>query len=69
MSKIIIENLSKVEDADVIKYVEAVIRMGRISVHSDGREQYCFLTKFSPDIVVSVSLNKISDKFTIWNDK
>lgn len=69
MSKIIIDNRSKLSDSDALHYVIDVIREGRISCNGD---QYCYLTSWNTvkgKIWVSTDLNKKSDRFVIVDEK
>lgn len=66
MSRIIIQNsTSSVSDADCLTYVQKVIQEGRIS---DNGKQYCYVTRFTNDVMVATQLNKKSDKFIVYDD-
>lgn len=62
MSKIIIENRSKVSDNVALAAVQWVIALGRIS--SDGK-QYCYYTTTRNNLGISSFLNKKSDRFVV----
>lgn len=67
MSKIIIENNSKMSDAEALFRVIEVVKMGRISGSGD-KEQYCYHTKIACSTGfcgVSAFLNKASDRFLV----
>lgn len=68
MNKIIIENRTKYSMPGILKCIDNVIRMGKISKTGKG-EQYCFVTTFKPDIIVYADKNKKSDRFIIDYDK
>jgi hypothetical protein len=61
MSKIIIENISKVSDSTAIDLVQYVISQGRIS---NNGKQYCYVTIFRSGVAVSSHLKK-SDRFIV----
>ena len=60
MSKIIINNRSSHDIADVIRAVAAVISAGRVS---DDGQCYCYVTTFSNGLEISAKRNKDSDTF------
>ena len=63
--RIIIENRTDLSMVYAIKYVDTVLKTGRIS--GDGeRKQYCYLTTFNDGIYVSAIKNKKSDRFVVW---
>jgi len=62
--KIIIENRSRMDMTDVIFHVRTVMKKGKISKTSKGK-QYCFATTFPDRICVYADKNKKSDKFII----
>lgn len=65
MNKLIIENLAGIPWLDVMTFVFAVIRHGRIS--NDGK-QYCYASTFrtpAGTIVVASYLNEHSDRLVI----
>lgn len=65
MEKLIIENRTKLKMERVLDFVSSVIKQGRISETSKGK-QYCFCTWFQQSgIVVYADMNKKSDKLTI----
>jgi len=71
MSKIIIENNSSCDDAEVAARVIQVIEMGRVSGNGD-KKQYCYHTRFPCTygfIGVSAFLNKSSDRFVVTDKK
>ena len=63
MGKIIIDNLSDLPDHEVIKYIVSVMKEGRIS---NNGKQYCYHSSFANGIQVFTTLNKQSDKFTVY---
>ena len=65
MGKIIIQNNSSLDDMIAIDRVQQVMRLGRISETSAGR-QYCFVSTFS-DVDVAALKNKKSDRFVVQN--
>jgi hypothetical protein len=67
MSKLIIENNSKIGDEEALLRVIEVVKMGRISGIGD-KTQYCYHTRFACSYgfcSVSAFLNKASDRFVI----
>ncbi len=65
MDKLIIENRAGIPWLDVLRYVDCVINMGRIS--NDGK-QYCYASTFKTPagtIVVASYLNEHSDRLVI----
>lgn len=73
MGKMIINNQSDLLDQDVLPYISAVIKQGRIS---DDNKQYCYVTVFHGDvygedmeIAVSSRKNKRSDRFVVTQRK
>ena len=57
MSRIIINNESGIEDIDVLFYVKHVVKKGKISNGTYGK-QYCHIVTFSDSITVSASVTK-----------
>jgi len=69
MSKMIIENRSKVSDLVCLEMVVDVINEGRVS---NNCKQYCYATRFKTSegpCLVFTDLNKRSDRFVICDDK
>jgi hypothetical protein len=66
MEKIIIENRTELPMADVVDYVNQVIRLGRISNYET---QYCYATTWKNGIVVEADKNKCSDRFLVIFDE
>jgi hypothetical protein len=67
MSKLIIENNSKMGDEEALIRVIDVIKLGRISGTGD-KKQYCYHSKSACSFgfcTVSVFLNKASERFVI----
>lgn len=68
MEKLIIENRTKLKMERVLDFVSSVIKQGRISETSKGK-QYCFCTWFEEsDIVVYADMNKKSDRLIICSE-
>ena len=66
MDKLIIENRAGIPWLDVLRYVDCVINMGRIS--NDGK-QYCYASTFKTPagtIVVASYLNEHSDRLVVY---
>jgi hypothetical protein len=69
MSKIIIENNSKMGDEEALLRVIEVVKMGRISGSGD-KAQYCYHTRFACSYgfcSVGAFLNKASDRFVVMD--
>ena len=70
MSKIIIENRTKLTDTEALFAVLRVVSKGRIS---NNGKQYCYGSRitFNPKskCMVYTELNKKSDRFIITNDE
>lgn len=66
MGRIIVNNLSKLDDAFVLSLCIDVIKDGRVS-NDNKQYTYCtiFTTNLGDKVLVSTDLNKSSDKFTI----
>jgi hypothetical protein len=67
MSKLIIENGSKIGDEEALQKVIEVIRMGRISGEGE-KAQYCYYTRLVCSYGfcgVIAFLNKASDRFVV----
>jgi hypothetical protein len=62
--KLIIENRTNLPMIKVLDYVNSVIKLGRIS-----NGQYCYVTTFDNDYVVSAFKNKGSDRLVIYKEK
>ncbi len=65
MSRLIINNISTLDDEMALRLVCRVIAGGKIS---NNEKQYCYLTTFSVEgqmFAVSTDVNKGSDKFTV----
>ncbi len=65
MSKIIIENISDVDDVKALDYVTQVIKGGRVSNYG---KQYCYYSVTTDGIGIASYLNKKSDRFVVAND-
>lgn len=67
MSKMIIENRSKMADDEALLRVMVVVQGGRISGIGD-KVQYCYATRMACSVgfcVISAFLNKGSDRFVV----
>jgi hypothetical protein len=67
LSKIIIENRSKMSDEEAMLRVMEVVKIGRISGTGD-KKQYCYHTRFACGFgfcAVSAFKNKASDRFVV----
>ena len=65
MSRLIINNISELDDETALRLVCRVIAGGRVS---RNERQYCYLTTFDVaglKFAVSTDINKQSDKFTV----
>ncbi len=68
MSRIIINNESGLEDEDVLSHIHAVVKKGKISNGTYGK-QYCHIVTFSDSIIVSASVTKSgTDTFLILKE-
>ena len=68
MEKLIIENHTDLKMNEALRYAKMVIKQGRISETSKGK-QYCFCTWFQEsDIVVYADMNKKSDRLIICSE-
>lgn len=67
--RLIIENRSSYSMAEVLDFVKYIVKQGRTSETSKGK-QYCFVAVFnSPEIVICSDKNKRSDRLVITDDK
>jgi len=64
MEKLIIENRTELRILDLMSHIAAVLNQGRISKTAKGK-QYCFVTRFTNDIVIYADKNKKSDRLII----
>lgn len=55
-SKFIIYNYTDIPDSELLQYILGVVLQGKCSKTSKGK-QYCFLTKFKPDVIVVSDMN------------
>lgn len=62
MSKIIIHNRANLSDLEALLYAEAVIRTGKCSETSKGK-QYCFFTTFENE-KIKVATDKVKGRET-----
>lgn len=72
MTKLIIENRTEMVDDEALVYVREVIRQGKISETSKGK-QYCFVTTFHLSncerLIVSCMKNSKSDRFILTMER
>jgi len=66
--KLIIENRTNLTMQEVLHYVMEVIRRGKISETSEGK-QYCFVSIFDNNITIYASKNKKSDRLIVMNNQ
>ena len=62
MNKLIIENRTDISMAEVLTYINAVLRGGRCS---NNDTQYCYHTRFDDSVAVTSVLNKKSDRLIV----
>jgi hypothetical protein len=67
MSRTIIQNNSRWDDATALTLVQKVVEGGRVS---DSGKCYCYITVFSqpPAVVAAMRTKAGSDRFVIQND-
>ncbi len=66
--KIIVHNRTDMPMEEAMVYVLHVIRGGRVSETSKGK-QYCFCTTWKDGIIVWATRNQHSDSFSVWKEK
>lgn len=67
MEKLIIENRTEMSMEDALVYAGHVIRMGKVSETSKGK-QYRLISVWGGDIIIYADKNKNSDKLTICKE-